>query len=537
MLVALYARVSTTRQAENDLSIPDQLRQMREWCKRNGHTPVQEFVESGASATDDKRPVFQEMVAAASEKPAPFQAIIVHSYSRFFRDLAQAVFYERKLNRSGVKLLSITQQTNDDPSGELFRHLVMMFDEYQSKENAKHTLRGMNENARQGFFNGSVPPFGYQTIEAGRTGVHGRIKKKLALNPAEAEIVRKIFALYVHGVDGPRMGIKDIAKYLNERGLLMRSKPWRIQSVHLILSSQTYMGLHIFNKFDSRAKRIKDESEWIKIPVPSIIDASLFEAASRIRSAHTPKMCAARRLTSPNLLTGLLKCECGASMVISTGKGGRYRYYKCQNRISKGNTVCKSKNFPADQLETLVLDAIRQKLCTPDHIRQIIEALNSELSKSGGAEKQRLQKLQSELKTIEAAQTRLLEAVETGALDLDMVRDRAQQHKAKKESLLIEMAGLNRKREMPLGIITPKKIEVVSRVLRDRLSLPTPYSRSYLRAVLSEVRVKSGEMTISGSRATLAGLVSNGGNLSVGEVPSFFQEWRALLDLNQWPTA
>ncbi|HAX91379.1 MAG TPA: recombinase family protein, partial [Rhodospirillaceae bacterium] len=123
MLVALYARVSTTRQAENDLSIPDQLRQMREWCKRNGHTPVHEFVESGASATDDKRPVFQEMVAAGTEKPVPFEAIIVHSLSRFFRDLAQAVFYERKLNRSGVKLVSITQQTNDDPSGELFRHL------------------------------------------------------------------------------------------------------------------------------------------------------------------------------------------------------------------------------------------------------------------------------------------------------------------------------------------------------------------------------------------------------------------------------
>ena len=33
MAVALYARVSTPRQAEKDLSIPDQLRQMREYCK------------------------------------------------------------------------------------------------------------------------------------------------------------------------------------------------------------------------------------------------------------------------------------------------------------------------------------------------------------------------------------------------------------------------------------------------------------------------------------------------------------------------
>jgi hypothetical protein len=32
--VALYARVSTGKEAETDLSIPDQLRQMREWCVR-----------------------------------------------------------------------------------------------------------------------------------------------------------------------------------------------------------------------------------------------------------------------------------------------------------------------------------------------------------------------------------------------------------------------------------------------------------------------------------------------------------------------
>ena len=32
------------------------------------------------------------------------------------------------------------------------------FDEYQSKENAKHTQRAMQENARQGYWNGSVPP-------------------------------------------------------------------------------------------------------------------------------------------------------------------------------------------------------------------------------------------------------------------------------------------------------------------------------------------------------------------------------------------
>ena len=73
MHVALYARVSTTRQAENDLSIPDQLRQLRAWCEANDHTAILEYVEPGASATDDKRPVFQELIAAALAQTRTFR--------------------------------------------------------------------------------------------------------------------------------------------------------------------------------------------------------------------------------------------------------------------------------------------------------------------------------------------------------------------------------------------------------------------------------------------------------------------------------
>ena len=57
MAVALYARVSTPRQAEKDLSIPDQLRQLREYCKARSLAVASEYVEPGATATDDRRAV------------------------------------------------------------------------------------------------------------------------------------------------------------------------------------------------------------------------------------------------------------------------------------------------------------------------------------------------------------------------------------------------------------------------------------------------------------------------------------------------
>ena len=73
MQIALYARVSTSRQADNDLSIPDQLRQMRQWAERNGHVVVKEYIEPGNTATDDKRPVFQDMMADATMKAGKWE--------------------------------------------------------------------------------------------------------------------------------------------------------------------------------------------------------------------------------------------------------------------------------------------------------------------------------------------------------------------------------------------------------------------------------------------------------------------------------
>ena len=110
---ALYLRVSTGRQAEQDLSIPDQRRQAHAYCQARGYIAAAEFVAAGASATDDRRPEFQKMMDAAAAKPPTFDTIIVHSFSRFFRDQFQLEFYVRRLAKNGVRLVSITQDLYD----------------------------------------------------------------------------------------------------------------------------------------------------------------------------------------------------------------------------------------------------------------------------------------------------------------------------------------------------------------------------------------------------------------------------------------
>lgn len=219
--VALYLRVSTTRQAQHDVSIPDQRQQGEAWCAAHGYELVDTFIDAGVSATSDRGPEFQRLIEAASGRPAPFDIILVHSFSRFFRDHFELEFHIRKLARNGVKLISITQAVGDDPMHVMMRRVMTLFDEYQSRENGKHTLRAMKENARQGFWNGALPPIGYRIVEAEKRGA--KVKKTFAIDPMHADTVRLIYrlALSGDGTTGP-ISVKAIVGYLNDRRIFTR---------------------------------------------------------------------------------------------------------------------------------------------------------------------------------------------------------------------------------------------------------------------------------------------------------------------------
>lgn len=137
---ALYLRVSTARQAEHDVSIPDQKRQGEAYCTSRGYQLVETYVEPGASATNDRRPEFQRMIEAGTSKPAPFDVVVVHSFSRFFRDAFDMEFYVRKLAKNGVKLLSITQEIGDDPVHQMMRQIMALCRRVpvQGKRQARH---------------------------------------------------------------------------------------------------------------------------------------------------------------------------------------------------------------------------------------------------------------------------------------------------------------------------------------------------------------------------------------------------------------
>ena len=116
MKSALYVRVSSDRQ-DVDLSVAAQLKALREYAARNGHSVVREFIDEAESGRTSYRPQFRQMIAMARQTDKPFDLILVYKYSRFARSREDSIVYKALLKKSGVQLLSITEPLEDTAMG------------------------------------------------------------------------------------------------------------------------------------------------------------------------------------------------------------------------------------------------------------------------------------------------------------------------------------------------------------------------------------------------------------------------------------
>ena len=503
---ALYLRVSTVRQAEHDVSIPDQRRQGEAYCQSRGYQLVETYVEAGASATNDRRPEFQKMIEAGTTKPPPFDIVIVHSFSRFFRDHFELEFYVRKLAKNGVKLVSITQEMGDDPMHVMMRQIMALFDEYQSKENAKHVLRALKENARQGFWNGSLPPIGYRVVAAEQRG--SKTKKKLEVDPLHADTVRLIYRLFLEGdgTCGP-LGVKRIVSYLNARRIFTRDGGrWGVGQVHRILTRPTYVGRHEFNK-RSKTKELKPVSEVVTVVVPSIIEQAIFDSVQAHLHARNPKVTPARITSGPTLLTGICFCaDCGGAMTLRTGKGGRYRYYTCSIKARQGSTGCKGRSIPMDKLDDIVARHLEDRLLDPERLEEILASLLDRRQERVLRRKEHVAELSKRAAETELRLKRLYDAIESGIADLDdpALKDRIAALKAVRDQAQADAGRATATLEGAGTAITPALLRGFASAARARIRLPNGgYRRDHLRALAQRVEVAAGEVRIMGSKSDL----------------------------------
>jgi DNA invertase Pin-like site-specific DNA recombinase len=508
--VVCYLRVSTGRQAESDLSIPDQRRQIECYCAARGWTIVEDYVEPGSSATDDRRQAFQQMIDAALVKPPAFSTILVHSFSRFFRDQFQFERYVRKLAKNGVQVISIIQDLGDNPMGTMMRQIVTLFDEYQSKENAKHTLRAMCENARQGYWNGARPPVGYRTVAIEKRG--SKIKKTLEIDPLHAGTIRLIFRLALEGADGSGpMGVKAITCLLNERDIRTpNGGRWGLAQIHTILTRTTYIGEHRFNRLEARTKQRKAKTEHAIMSVPPLIAEHDFNEVQRLLRSRNCKMMHPQAVGGPTLLTGICFCaSCGGAMTIRTGRGntGRtYRYYACSTRARQGQTGCQGPAVPMDRLDDAAVGFLRSTLLAPERIEVLMTPLLTHREDWMDRRRQHVVKLRARADEAERKLRNLYEAVEDGML---ASTDRMFKESIAELSNLREQAEIEADRVEAMVIRTDPVLSMqdVIRMTKDargRFQMDGKPPRQIIRTLLQRVEVVGkGEARVKGSRGEL----------------------------------
>ena len=433
--------------------------------------------------------------------------VIVHSFSRFFRDHFELEFYVRKLAKNGVKLVSITQEMGDDPMHVMMRQIMALFDEYQSKENAKHVLRALKENARQGFWNGSLPPIGYRVVAAEQRGA--KVKKKLEIDPLHAETVRLIYRLALEGdgMSGP-LGVKKVVSYLNSHRIFTRDGGrWGIGQVHRILTRTTYVGRHEFNK-RGKSKALKPETEVVVVDVPPIIDQATFEAVQAHLRSRNPKVTPARVVSGPTLLTGICFCaDCGGAMTLRTGKGGQYRYYTCSIKARQGETGCKGRSIPMDKLDNLVAGHIEDRLLQPERLEEVLAAVLDRRQERAERRREHIAELNKRATETDLRLKRLYDAIESGVADLDdpalkeriaglkAIRDQAQAD-AERARTMMESSSQQ--------AVTPQMVRKFARTARSRMRIEGGgYRREHLRALAQRVEVADKEVRIMGSKSDL----------------------------------
>ena len=384
--VALYARVSSDRQ-DVDLSVAAQLRALRDYAEKHDHLVAREYVDEAESGRIANRPQFQKMLDEAAKPEAPFKEILVWKFSRFTRKREHAVAFKSMLRRRGVRVVSITEQADDTPSGKLLEAIIESVDEFYSENLAQEVTRGMREAASRGFWMSAYAPYGYRRVHV-QDGTKKR--PKLEFDPPADAMVRRIFDMILQG-----KSILDITKTLNAEGIpTVNGKKWLRTTIHTMLANEAYTGAVVWGasaKDGAPPVRVEDTH-------PAIISKQEFQKVKRLLKSRAPKQANPRRVSSPYLLSGILKCEtCDRAMSASEAKSGKYTYYVCHALLKRGSGTCKTPRLNAKSFEKLIVDEIRANVLTESNIRDLVKLLDEEMDGVAAEQRQRLETIDEEL--------------------------------------------------------------------------------------------------------------------------------------------
>ena len=203
----LYGRVSQDVQRDN-YSIPTQIAHCLRHAQEQGYSVVgAEYVDQttgrdcpagpGAvpayvddhSGTELLRPSVLTMLEYL--RTAGVDAVIVLSIDRLARDPYIRQTLEREIEATGARVIYVQGNYAESPEGEIHKDLDGAFAKWENLKRVERSLRGKKAKAERGLFVVGAAPYGYE-LDKGAPG-------GLAVNPEEAQTVRRIFELCARG--------------------------------------------------------------------------------------------------------------------------------------------------------------------------------------------------------------------------------------------------------------------------------------------------------------------------------------------------
>ncbi|MBU5255247.1 recombinase family protein [Tissierella praeacuta] len=361
--VAAYCRVSTTLE-EQEGSYEAQVSYYTEKIKNNPNWKnAGIYADDGKSATNTKkRDDFNAMIEDCMA--GKIDMVLTKSVSRFARNTVDSLQTIRKLKEKNIAVYFEKENINTlDGTGELLITILSSQAQEESRNLSENTKWGITRRYENGIISINHKKFmGYTKDEDG----------ELIIVPEEAEIVRRIFRMYLEG-----SSILEITRALEKEKIKTATgkDKWHPGVIEKMLINEKYMGDALLQKTYTvdflTKKRVKNNGivpqYYIEDNHEAIIPKELFykvqeekaRRASLNKSAVTRKANKLKKekskFSSKYALTEILVCsECGHPYrrQVWSKYGQKSAVWRCENRLKNG-TKATCKNSPTLKEEPL----------------------------------------------------------------------------------------------------------------------------------------------------------------------------------------